>query len=168
LGAVAAAILATSGVVIADETKGTIKTVDTTRNEVVLKGLVKDSIYDVHKDTYIALDGVKSKLTDLRETDKVVIVYEKKGERMVASEVRGLRAAQEASGTVRGIFTDKNEVTIKGLVKDTTYELNKDAVVWVNGKVGSLKEIREGDNVWVTYQVKGDHNMAAHVRAERK
>ena len=121
LGVLTAALLATAGAVIAEEAKGTIKTVDATRNEVVLKGIVKDTIYEVGKDAFLTLDGVRAKIGDLRETDRVVIVYDKKGEHMVATEVRGLRAAQEASGTVRTILAEKKEVTVKGLVKDTTY-----------------------------------------------
>jgi len=153
---------------IAEETKGTIKTVDTTRNEVVLKGIVKDTIYEVGKDAYVTLDGVKAKIGDLRETDRAVIVYDKKGEHMVATEVRGLRDAQEASGAVKSILAEKKEVIVKGLVKDTTYELNKDATILIQGKQASIKEIREGDNVWITYVQKGNHNMATLVRAERK
>jgi hypothetical protein len=169
LGMVTAALLATmAGVVIAEETKGTIKSVDSNRNEVVIKGLVKDSVYEVSKDAYVCLDGVRAKIADLRDTDRVVIVYDKKGDHLIASEVRGLRAAQEATGTVRSTFAEKKEVTIKGLVKDTTYELNKGGTVLINGKEGSIKDIREGDNVWITYQQKGDHMMAACVRAERR
>src|SRR5438105_1923267 len=53
-----------------DETKGTIKTVDTTRNEVVLKGTVKDTVYELNKDASVWLDGVRCKLGDLKADDK--------------------------------------------------------------------------------------------------
>jgi Cu/Ag efflux protein CusF len=162
------AVLVFAGYVSADETKGAIKSVDTGRNEVVLKGVVQNSIYELNKDAAVCLDGVKSKLADLKEGDHAVVVYEKKGDHLMASEVRGLRNAQEATGTVRGIFADKKEITLKGVVKDTTYELNRDGTVWLNGNESRLADLREGDQVTITYQKKGDHHMAVRVRAARK
>ena len=149
-------------------TTGTIRTVDSSRNVVVLKGLVKDSAYSLTTDTWIFLDGVKAKLGDLRESDKAAVVYSQKGESMIAKEVRGLRNAEETTGTVRDVFKDKNEITLKGLVKDTTYELTKDATIWLNGKKASLSDLRAGDEVMITHQKRGDHNMAADVRIYRK
>jgi Cu/Ag efflux protein CusF len=163
-----ALVLAVTGYVSAEETKGTIKSVDTTKQEVVLSGTIRNTIYELNKDASVCLDGVKAKLADLRENDHAVIVYEKKGDHYMANEVRGLRDAQETTGTVRGTFTDKKEITIKGLIKDTTYELDKNATVWLNGNRAALGDIREGDQVMITYQQKGDHNMAACVRAARK
>jgi len=87
---------------------------------------------------------------------------------MIASEVRGLRNAQETNGTVHGIFADKKEITLKGIVKNTTYELDKNGTVWLNGKSAKLTDIAEGDQVMITYQQKGDHYMAARIRATRK
>jgi Cu/Ag efflux protein CusF len=161
-------VLMNAGQLNAEETKGTIKTVDPTKSEVVLKGIINNSTYELNKDAAICLDGVKSKLADLKEGDQAVIIYEKKGDHMMASTVRGLRNAQEATGTVRDTFTDKREVTLKGLVKDTTYELDKSGTVWLNGKQSALSDIRAGDEILVTYQRKGDHNMAARVIATRK
>ena len=169
-GCFAVAILLTlNGYAAAEETKGTIKTVDTARNEVVLKGVVKNTTYELNKDTAVSLDGRKAKLSDLKEGDKCAIIYEKKGEHLVASEVRGLRNAEEVIGDVRGTFADKNEVTLKGVVKDTTYELEKDCVVWLSAeKKGGLADLREGDRVMLTFQTRGDHRMVAEVRILKK
>jgi Cu/Ag efflux protein CusF len=161
-------VLTNAGKLYAEETKGTIKSVDTGKNEVVLKGTIKNSIYELNKDTVVYLDGVQSKLADLREGDQAWIRYEKQGEHMVAGWIRGLRNAKEESGTVKDIFADKREITLKGLVKDTTYELDKSGTVWVNGKEAALRDIRAGDDVLITYQRKGDHNMAASVMVTRK
>jgi Cu/Ag efflux protein CusF len=152
----------------ADETKGTIKSVDIKRHEVVMKGLVKDSLYELKKDAWIAIDGVKAKLEDFKEGDRAVVSYVTSGERMIASEVRGLRNAQEAKGTVKGTFAEKRELTLKGVVKDSTYELNKDATIVINGKASQLTDLREGDEVMVTYVERGDRMMANEVRASRK
>lgn len=152
----------------ADETKGTIKTIDVKRNEVVMKGLVKDSLYELKNDAWIAIDGVKAKIEDFKEGDKAVISYVASGDRMIASEIRGLRTAQETKGKVKGTFAEKREVTLKGIVKDSTYELAKDATVVVNGKASQLTDLREDDEVMVTYVQRGDRMMANEVRATRR
>ena len=96
-GFAALLVVMNAGKLNAEETKGTIKAVDTAKNEVVLKGIINNSVYEVNKDAAVCLDGVKSKLADLKEGDQAVITYEKKGEHMMASAVRGLRSAEEAT-----------------------------------------------------------------------
>jgi Cu/Ag efflux protein CusF len=158
-----ALVLTMSAFAWADETKGTIKTVDEGRREVVLKGLVKDTIYELNKDAMVWLDGTKSKLADLRADDTAHITFEKKGDHMMAIYVRVLRNAKDATGTVRSVSSQKNEVTLKGLVKDTTYELSKNTTVWINRKQVTLADVREGDEVRITYEQRGDHLIAAEV-----
>lgn len=133
-----------------------------------MKGAIRNTIYELRKDAYVGLDGMKSNLAALREGDTVVINYDKQGEHFMANEVRGLRDAKEASGTVRSVFNDKHEITLKGVVSDTTYELKKDGSVWINNNTSKLSDVREGDQVLVTYQQKGDHYMASNVRITRK
>ena len=146
---------------LADEaTSGTVKSVDTGRSEIVLKGLVKDTTYDVNKDAAVFLDGLSSKFSDLREGDKVHLTYAKSGERMKVSNIHALRNASETTGTIRDIFMDKKEVTLKGVIKDTTYELAKNGHVWIDGKQATLKDLRTGDQVSITYEKRGDHFMA--------
>jgi hypothetical protein len=147
----------------ADETSGTIKTVDTNRSEVVLKGVVKDTVYGLEKDAQVWLDGSRCKLGDLSANDKATIIYEKKGDHLMAGTVRGLRKAKEAVGIVNDVFGDKREITLKGTVSNSTYELNKDGTVWADGKLGKLGDVRPGDQVLVTYEPRGDHFMAADV-----
>ena len=158
-----AVVFALTGLVRADDTKGTIKTVDTGRHEVVVKGIVKDSVYELVKDATVWLDGARAKLGDLRADDRANITYEKKGDHLMARDVRALRKTQETTGTVRSILKEKNEVIVKGLVKDTSYELNKGGTVWVNAKPATLTDLREGDEVLITYESRGDHLMAADV-----
>jgi len=154
----------------AEETtvKGKIKSADTTRNEVVLKGTVKDTAYELNKETMIWLDGARTKLGELRTDDQAVVRYEKKGEHLIASDVRALRNAKETTGTVRSTLMDKKEITIKGLVKDATYELNKNATVWADGKKGTLADIREGDQVLITYEQRGDRMVANDVSITKR
>jgi hypothetical protein len=158
-----ALLLAVGGLAQADNTKGTIKMVDSARNAVVLKGVLNDSTYELAKDATVWLDGKRAKIGDLAADDRAAIIYEKKGDRLVASQVRGLRRAEEATGTVNDIFGDKREVTLKGVVKNTTYELTKEATVHIEGKAAALAGIQAGDEVLVTYEKRGDHFMANDV-----
>jgi len=168
LTSVAVVLLGFAAYAIAEETSGTIKTVDKSRNEVVLKGVVKDTIYELGKDATVWLDGARVKLTDLGADDRAVITYEKKGDHMIASMVRGLRKAQETRGTVNDIVNDKNEVTLKGTVKNSTYELDKTGTVFIDGKRMSLKDIHPGDEVLVTYERRGDHMIARDVTVTKR
>jgi len=147
---------------------GKIKTIDTTRNEVVLKGVVKDTGYELVKDAQVWLDGMRSKLSDLRTDDRAAITYEKKGDHLMARTVRALRNAQEATGTVKDSLADKREITLKGVVKNTTYELDKSGTVRADGKQATLKDIREGDQVLITYIQRGDHLMAQDVSVTKR
>jgi len=147
----------------AEEAKGTIKLVDKERREVVLKGVVSDTRYELNKDATCWLDGVACKISDLAPDDRAVIVYEKKGDHLMAMQVRGLRKAQESTGTVHDVFGEKREVTLKGTVKNATYELKSDATVYIDGKKANLSDIRPGDTVTVTYEPRGDKMIANDV-----
>jgi formylmethanofuran dehydrogenase subunit C len=163
-GASLVLVLGMTAVIRADEeTTGTIRSVDTSRGEVVLKGVVSDSVYVLGKDATVWLDGARCKLGDLAANDKAAVDFSKQGERLVASAVRGLRKAKETRGTVSDVFNDKREITIKGTVKNSTYELQKGGTVYVDGHQGKLTDIRPGDQVLITYQDRGDHQMAADV-----
>jgi hypothetical protein len=163
LTGVVVTLLGLAAIIQADETKGTIKVVDTTRREVILKGIATDTTYELNKNATVWLDGVRCKLGDLAAEDRAVIDYEKKGDRMIVNMVRGLRKAQETTGTVNDIIGDKREITLKGTIKNATYELKKDGTVFVDGKQSNLKEIHAGDQVLITYEQQGDRWVANDV-----
>jgi formylmethanofuran dehydrogenase subunit C len=163
LTSVALVSLGLAAAVHADETKGTIKSVDATQKVVVLKGILKDSTYELDKNATVWLDGARCKLGDLAADDTAVIDYRKEGDRMFALQVRGLRKAQETSGTVNDIYGDKREITLKGTIKNTTYELKKGGTVYVDGKAAALTDIRAGDQVLITYEARGDRLVANDV-----
>ncbi len=152
----------------AEETSGTVKAVDATKAQIVLKGLISDTTYNVNKDAAITLDGVKSMLADLKEGDHVTLTYRNNGGQMAATDIRGLRIAHEATGTVRSAFADRNEIVLKGLLSDTTYNLDKGATVWLNGKESTLAAAREGDQALVTYRQNGARPTAIRVSLTRK
>jgi len=153
-------LLSLTAVASADEAKGTIKSIVADKNEIVVKGTLSDTTYTLTKDARIWCDGKECRIADLRENDRVVIDYVKTGDRFNASEIRGLRKAEETTGTVRGVVSEKREMVIKGVVKDTTYHLEKGGTVWVNGKKAELADLREGDPVRITYENRGDVHHA--------
>jgi len=152
----------------ADTVTGTVRSVNADRNEIVLKGVLKDTTYNLAKNPWIVLDGRKCKLADLREGDKATIEYTEKGGNMNASSARALRSASETNGTIRFVIADKMEIVLKGIVKDTAYHLDKNATILFNGKEGNFSDLREGDQVTLTYERSGDRFVVHDVRVLRK
>src|SRR5262249_874035 len=62
---IAALALGLTAKLQAQEAKGTIKSVDDTRKEVILKGTLKDTTYGLTKNASVWLDGFRCKLADL-------------------------------------------------------------------------------------------------------
>lgn len=169
LGVIVFAIfLAMPTLVRADDVKGTVRSINAEKNEVVLKGLLKDTMYQLNKDGHVFLDGRKGKIADLREGDRAHIVWFKQGEQTMASEVRCLRKAAEAIGTVRSVAADKEEFVLKGVIKDATYRMEKDGRVLLDGKEAKLADLRQDDHVIVTYETRGNDLMASEVRVTRR
>jgi len=165
------ALLLLSGLAIpvrASETKGTVRSVKADSNEIVIKGLVAEATYEMSRDTSVCVDGKKSALGDLREGDQVMVHYEKINNRLLASEIRALRNAKEATGTVRSALSDKRQVVLKGVLKDTTYEVDKDATIRGTGKNGTLADLRDGEHVRITYEQRGDQLVARDIHVTRK
>jgi hypothetical protein len=150
--------------VSADEAKGTIRSVNAQKSEIILKGVLTDTTYEINKDAKFCLDGKKAKVGDLNEGDRVTIDYQKNEQgRLLASEIRALRKATETTGAVRSVDPKRNLVILKGIVRDSTYQLEKDATVWVNGKEGQLADVKEANQVRITYEQRGDLQMAIEV-----
>jgi hypothetical protein len=165
---VAALMFALATPSFADTVTGTVRSVNTDRNEIVLKGVLKDTTYQLDKNPWIVLDGRKCKLTDLREGDKATVEYTEKGGNMIASSARVLRNASETSGITRFVIADKMQIVLKGVVKDTPYQLVKNATILFNGKEGKFSDLREGDQITLTYERSGDQFVAHDVRVLRK
>jgi len=154
--------------VFADLTTGTIRSVNTERNEIVLKGILKDTTYPLIKSPYIILDGRKAQLKDLRPDDRATVDYQKKGDQVTCFSLRVLRNSSETNGTIRFVIADKNEVVLKGVLKDTVYHLDKNIMVRLNNKECNFSDLREGDDVTLTYQKTGDRLITNEIRATRK
>jgi len=165
---VATLMLGLATPVFADLTSGTIRSVNNERKEIVLKGVLKDTTYALIKDAIVVLDGRRAQLKDLMPNDKVTLDIRKSGEQTFAHSARALRSASEASGTVRFVIADKNQLVLKGVVSDTVYHMDKTPTIWLNGKECNFSDLRENDSVTVTYFQSGDNRVVRDVRAERK
>jgi hypothetical protein len=75
--------------VLAEETKGKIKSVSADKKEFVFTDQNnKDWTFMVADDTKIKLADKDVKLTDLKAGAEATVVYEKKGDKLIAKEVR--------------------------------------------------------------------------------
>ncbi len=82
-------LLGLAAPVLAEEVKGKIKSVDADKNQFVLTDKdAKDLTFKMDDNAKIRLNDKDSKLNDLKEGDEITVTYEKKGDRMIASEVR--------------------------------------------------------------------------------
>jgi Cu/Ag efflux protein CusF len=82
-------LLGLAAPVLAEEVKGKIKSVDADKNQFVLTDKDgKDLTFKMDDNAKIRLNDKDSKLNDLKEGDEITVTYEKKGDRMIASEVR--------------------------------------------------------------------------------
>jgi len=168
---VLALFLTVAGPALADDTKGTVRSVNGERNEIVLKGVVNDATYPLRKDAWVILDGRKVKLTDLKEGDRAQLSYEKVGSDNVAFGVRVLRNAAETHGTLRNTNSQQNQIVLKGLVKDTAYNLDKNTKIYINLKEANVSDLRDNDDVYVTYLRGGANNdvfTVTEIRCVRK
>lgn len=153
---------------LADEAKGTIRTAVADKGELTLKGVFKDTTYVMNKDAAVFLDGRKAKLADLKDGDRARITYDKDGDTLRAREAHCLRNASETTGTVDSLVADKQAIVLKGIISNTTYHLAKDGKVFIGGKEGNFSDLRNADQVTITYQKVGDNLSAIEVRASRK
>ena len=77
--------------------------------------------------------------------------------------------ADEARGKIKKLSADRNEFTLTDQNnKEWTFSLDDAAKVRLGDKDGRLNDLKEGDEVTVTYQKKGEKLMATEIRAQQK
>jgi Cu/Ag efflux protein CusF len=75
--------------VYADETKGKIKSITAATNEFVFTDNDgKDWTFQMDKNGKVQLGTKNVKLDDLKAGDKVTVVYDKQGDKLIAKEIR--------------------------------------------------------------------------------
>ncbi|TMQ35302.1 MAG: hypothetical protein E6K70_03005 [Planctomycetota bacterium] len=77
--------------------------------------------------------------------------------------------AEDTKGKIKTITADKNEfVFTDSQGKDWTFHMDDNAKIKLNDKDSKLKDLKEGDEVTVTYKKDGDKLIATEVRCEKK
>jgi Cu/Ag efflux protein CusF len=84
---VVALLLGFASVAMADEAKGTIKSVDADKGTVTVTVDGKDMTCMVAKDCKITVAGKEAKIGDLKKDAKVTVTYKKDGDKIVASAI---------------------------------------------------------------------------------
>ena len=75
----------------------------------------------------------------------------------------GVALAEEITGKVKAVDSDKNTITVTANDKDTTFKC-KDAKFTAGKKDIALKDLKVGDNVTVTY----DKDVASQIKKGKK
>jgi hypothetical protein len=84
---VVALVLGFTTVALADESKGTIKSVDADKMTVTVTVDTKDVTYTATKDTKITVAGKDAKFADLKKDAKVTVTWKKDGDKVVVSAI---------------------------------------------------------------------------------
>ena len=76
--------------------------------------------------------------------------------------------AEEAQGKIKIVIAEGSEFVItNGDGADVSFKLAADGKVFIDGKQASLSDLKEQDEVKVTWEEKDDQKMASEVRCQR-
>ena len=77
--------------------------------------------------------------------------------------------ADEVKGKIKSINADKSEFVLTDKDgKDWTFKMDDNAKIRLNDKDSKLNDLKEGDEIKVTYDKKGDQLIAKEIHCERK
>jgi Cu/Ag efflux protein CusF len=164
--------LATS-VLAMQSTKGTIKSVDADKNQVIVTDENgKDWTYHVQDGTTIYCDKIKdAKLADLKVGSEVRLLWEKKEGKLCAEAVihtdGAYRNARLADGTIK-TAEDNQLVITDDKSKDWKYQLAHTAKIKVNDKSAKARDLKTGDRVTMVYEKEGTRYTILDICAKRK
>jgi Cu/Ag efflux protein CusF len=138
-----------------DISQGKIKTIRAGENQFVLTDQNgKDWNFQFAQTGKVRLDNKDSKLGDLKEGAHVTIMYTKQGNQLIANEIEAGgtagQATQVARGQVERVAANDNQFVLKDQNgKDRTFHVARDAKVRINDQDGTLKDLKQGDEVTV-------------------
>jgi Cu/Ag efflux protein CusF len=154
-------------------TKGTIKSMDGDKSQVVVTDENgKDWTYHVQDGAKIYCDKIKdAKLADLKVGSEVRLLWDKKeGKLCVEALIHtdgAYRTARLADGTIK--TADDNQLVITDdKSKDWKYQLSDTAKVNVNDKSAKAGDLKSGDHVTIVYQKEGTRYTILDICAKRK
>jgi len=77
--------------------------------------------------------------------------------------------ADDTKGKIKSINADKSEFVLTDKDgKDWTFKMDDNAKIRLNDKDSKLNDLKEGDEIKVTYDKKGDQLIAKEIHCERK
>jgi hypothetical protein len=116
----------------------------------------------------------KARLNDLRPGTEVSLLYDKQGDRMMASVILVHEGKYQNVGLAHGKFKsgafENNQIVLTDSKnKETTYTLDKGATVKVNDQTIKANDLKAGDEVVFLYEKSGtDSYIIKEICVERK
>jgi cold shock CspA family protein len=147
---------------------------------VVLKVKEKSMRMQVDSASQITLDGKKAALTQLKKGHKATVTFKKEGTKFTAEKI--VASSNNTASLLPVVLLDDekalrytgkikavNKTTVSVMKADAKkafdFEVGSDAVIKVNGKAASLKDLKAGQNVIVTYVKKAGKLHAKTITA---
>lgn len=152
--------------------RGTIQSVNEEKNTFSIRDTDDKTIeFQMAESGKVTLNEERNrKLSDLKKGDSALVVYQRKGENNIASEIRASRPNEQVQGTIQSINSERQTITVKDK-DDKTLTLQMPeggAQVGLNNKSNlKLSDLKEGDQVTVLYFKKGESNICSQIKAKR-
>jgi Cu/Ag efflux protein CusF len=147
--------------------KGKVKRVSTDDNLFVLtdnKG--QDRTFQVAREARIRLNNKDARLSDLREGEEVTVTYRARANDICTE--KGAQNAHTTRGQIRRLDADSQRVVLKDRQgKEQTFEFGPDAKVRLEDREAKLTDLKEGQEVAITFTKEGDRMMVRNICTER-
>lgn len=157
-----------------NEIMGTVESVDPAKNQIVLKsmGSVEPTTLLIDKNTKIMLDGQTASLSELKEGQEVRASFDLKRGAKKAVKIEATRAAagavqgmNELRGTVQAVRPAQNELVLEPAKSPeasapTTLRVDHDTTIFIDGRTGSLSDLKPGQEVRASFDMKGNERHA--------
>ena len=79
----------------------------------------------------------------------------------------GAAVADEAKGKFKEALADKETFVVTEAGEDHTYQVGAKAKILINDRESALTDLKAGDNVTVTWQLRNDRRVASMITCKR-
>ena len=80
----------------------------------------------------------------------------------------GIAVGEDSNGKFKAALADNQSFIVTEYNEEHTYELAKDAMILIDTKLSSLSDLKEGDNVAVTWELRDNRRVASMVACTRE
>jgi ferric-dicitrate binding protein FerR (iron transport regulator) len=141
-----------------NSTGAVIASIAAKENKLTIKGERENREVTLAKDVKVTIDGKESKLADLKEGDRVALVFDRQSREVTqitkGGREGGERRARENQvvGIVKGTEKTDNTITLadEGDNDERVFSLAKDVKVTIDGKESKLEDVKEKARVLLT------------------